>query len=84
QDVPRFIIGDRMRLSQIILNLLSNAIKFTEQGIIKISVVLVKQQGEVLTLQFSVEDTGIGMTEKQMSKLFKTYSQADASTSRKY
>jgi signal transduction histidine kinase len=84
QLVPKYIIGDRMRLSQIMLNLLSNAVKFTEKGSINISILRHKQEGKKLTLHFVVKDTGIGMTKKQIDKLFQTYTQADASTSRKY
>ncbi|PCI72655.1 MAG: hypothetical protein COB38_03950 [Gammaproteobacteria bacterium] len=83
-DVPNYVIGDRLRLSQIIINLLGNAVKFTEKGKIKIKVAVEQLKGKELTLHFVVEDTGIGMTQKQIDKLFKTYSQADSSISRKY
>ncbi|WP_125564424.1 response regulator [Pseudoalteromonas rubra] len=83
--IPARLIGDPLRISQILLNLGSNAIKFTDEGgdvIIDVS----PQAGdkETLTLAFAVIDTGIGMTEEQQQKLFKSFSQADTSTTRKY
>ena len=83
-NLPSYVIGDRLRLSQIVLNLLGNAIKFTEKGNVKVKVSLKKDDDKNVELEFSIEDTGIGMTKEQMTRLFKTYSQADTSTSRKY
>ncbi|PHS13263.1 MAG: hypothetical protein COA86_17295 [Kangiella sp.] len=83
-NLPTYVIGDKLRLSQILLNLMGNAIKFTEKGTVKIKVSLKSEKEKNIELEFSVEDTGIGMTKEQMEKLFETYSQADASTSRKY
>ena len=74
---------DVTKLKQIILNLTSNACKFTESGVIKISSRLLKgESGE--RLQISVSDSGIGMTEEQLGRLFQDFSQADESTTRKY
>ncbi|WP_052262760.1 response regulator [Pseudoalteromonas luteoviolacea] len=83
--VPSKLIGDPLRLSQILLNLGSNAVKFTEQGGEVLVDVRVEQQlaGE-LTLKFAVVDSGIGMSEEQQAKLFNSFSQADTSTTRKY
>lgn len=83
-EVPDQLIGDPLRLKQIITNLISNAIKFTEAGEIKLSVSLLETSNQTVRLEFSVMDTGIGMNEEQMNKIFKTYSQADSSTTRKF
>lgn len=87
-EVPPAIVGDSTRLRQVITNLLSNAVKFTEKGEV---VLTVSSQGykngdrkEKFILTFSVRDTGIGLTEENMSRLFQSFSQADASTTRKY
>ncbi len=83
-DVPSHLVGDSLRLGQILINLMGNAIKFTERGEVLLSIDLVEQQDEMVTLRFSVRDTGIGMTSEQVEKLFKSFSQADTSTTRKY
>ena len=83
-DLPADLIGDPLRLGQILINLISNAIKFTEQGEVTIKINVQSEQNEHVTLYFSVEDTGIGMTKEQVTKLFQSFSQADSSTSRKY
>ncbi|MBF0455458.1 MAG: response regulator [Magnetococcales bacterium] len=83
-NVPNGLLGDPLRLGQILTNLSNNAIKFTEKGEIVVRVEVAQERGGEVTLQFSVSDTGIGMTEKQISKLFQSFSQADASTTRKY
>ena len=86
-DVPMVLKGDPLRLNQILINLASNAVKFTEQGQIVISVGLAKnspKDSEDLILEFSVKDSGIGMSEEQQKKLFKSFSQADSSITRKY
>jgi two-component system, sensor histidine kinase and response regulator len=84
-NVPAQIIGDSLRLRQILVNLVSNAIKFTEQGEIFVGVHLnkIKNDGH-LELQFEVRDTGIGIPADKMERLFKAFSQVDSSTSRKY
>jgi signal transduction histidine kinase len=78
------LLGDALRLSQILTNLLSNAIKFTHRGHVKLSVNLESQDSESMTLRFSVSDTGIGMTTEQIGNLFQEFSQADGSITRKY
>jgi len=83
-DVPTSLVGDPLRLGQILLNLSNNAIKFTEEGEIVVSIDLVDKKEDQAVLQFSVSDTGIGMTEKAASKLFQPFIQADTSTTRKY
>lgn len=82
--IPNYIVGDITRLRQILINLLTNAVKFTEAGEIEIKVELEHFANQEYTVHFSVRDTGIGMSEKQQEKLFKAFSQADSSTTRKY
>ena len=84
QDVPRFLVGDPLRLGQILINFANNAVKFTDSGEIVVSTQLVKKNKDRVTLQFSVSDTGIGLTEEQISNLFQSFSQADTSTTRKF
>ncbi len=83
-NVNKNLKGDSLRLSQILINLVNNAIKFTDKGKIIINVAQLKTENNRLTLQFSVSDTGIGLTDEQAKKLFQSFSQADASTTRKY
>ncbi|MGB0836174.1 MAG: ATP-binding protein, partial [Psychrobium sp.] len=82
--VPTSLTGDALRLEQILINLVNNAIKFTEQGDININVSLVKHTENVNTLKFSVTDHGIGIGEEQLQRLFKAFSQADVSVTRRY
>ncbi|MEJ2164866.1 MAG: response regulator [Desulfobacterales bacterium] len=84
QDVPRFLVGDPLRLGQVLINLTNNAVKFTDSGEIVVSTELLKQDEAGLVLKFSVSDTGIGLTEDQMGRLFQSFSQADTSTTRKF
>jgi two-component system, sensor histidine kinase and response regulator len=84
-NVPAQIIGDSLRLRQILVNLVSNAIKFTERGEIFLGVHLLKTSDDgKIELQFEVRDTGIGIPADKMERLFKAFSQVDSSTSRKY
>jgi len=83
-DVPALLVGDPLRLGQILLNLANNAIKFTEVGEIAVSAELVEKDEEEIEIKFVVRDTGIGLTEEQAGKLFQAFSQADTSTTRKY
>lgn len=83
-DVPRFLRGDPLRLEQVILNLSSNAVKFTEQGEVVIKVTQQEREGNEIGLHFSIRDTGIGLSQEQIDKLFQSFSQADGSTTRKY
>jgi len=84
-STPAFIYGDTVRLRQIIINLIGNALKFTKEGEIVISVKSVKEiSKDIVTLQFSIQDTGIGIAENVADDLFKDFSQADSSTTRKY
>lgn len=83
-DVPLSLVGDPMRLGQILVNLSNNATKFTDSGEIVVRVQLLQQLEHQVQLAFSVEDTGIGMSSEQQRRLFQSFSQADASTTRKY
>jgi signal transduction histidine kinase/ligand-binding sensor domain-containing protein/DNA-binding response OmpR family regulator len=83
-NVPSQIIGDQLRLRQVLVNLVSNAMKFTHKGEVFISVKLAEQKDDKLKLEFSIRDTGIGIPEDKLDKLFKAFSQVDSSTTRKY
>ncbi len=82
--VPNFLVGDPLRLNQILINLGNNAVKFTEQGEIVLTTRAIEILESEVTLQFSIIDTGIGMTPQQQSRLFQAFSQADTSTTRKF
>jgi two-component system sensor histidine kinase/response regulator len=84
QEAPTALVGDPLRLGQILINLSNNAVKFTETGEIVVSVSAVEKDESKAMLQFSVQDSGIGLTEEQRGKLFQAFSQADTSTTRKY
>jgi two-component system, sensor histidine kinase and response regulator len=82
--VPRELVGDAMRLQQLLLNLIGNAIKFTPQGEVVLSVGLLASTAHDVTLDIAVRDTGIGITPQQQEHIFDAFSQGDSSTSRKY
>jgi len=83
-DIPPNLVGDPLRLGQILINLVNNAVKFTERGEILVTVALEEQLGDRVKVKFSVRDSGIGMTPEQSAKLFQAFAQADTSTTRKY
>ncbi|WP_310601418.1 ATP-binding protein [Desulfobulbus sp.] len=83
-SVPRYAVGDELRLSQVLLNILGNAAKFTSRGSISLHMSATPLLSGNVRLRCTVEDTGIGMTEEQQARLFKPFSQADISTSRKF
>ncbi len=83
-EVPEYIIGDITRLRQIMINLVGNALKFTHEGEIHIQVLCVSAKAKWATLQFQVQDTGIGIASDKVEKIFEMFSQADSSTTRKY
>lgn len=83
-NIPTRLIGDPLRLNQVLVNLISNAIKFTEDGEINVAVNLLDSSKDNVLLRISVTDTGIGMDEEQRANLFKAFTQADTSTTRKY
>ncbi len=78
------IMGDSLRLSQVLLNLCGNAIKFTESGVVTLAISIEKETHDEAVVLFSVKDSGIGMTKDQLKKLFQPFSQADSSTTRKH
>jgi signal transduction histidine kinase/CheY-like chemotaxis protein len=82
--IPQHLLGDPLRLGQILTNLVNNAVKFTEHGEIRVKIALLEKTGEKVQLKFSVSDTGIGMTPEQTAKLFQAFTQADMSTTRKH
>ncbi|HTS16306.1 MAG TPA: response regulator [Verrucomicrobiae bacterium] len=83
-DVPDELVGDPVRLRQIIVNLVSNALKFTEHGEVVVRVEMDSAEGDDLCLHFAVSDTGIGIPENKQSVIFEAFAQADGSTTRKY
>ncbi len=84
QDVPSALIGDPLRVKQILINLTGNAVKFTHSGKIFVNVTCLEKRQEEAVLLFSVKDTGIGISQEQMGRLFSAFTQADSSTTRKY
>ena len=83
-SLPRHLLGDPLRLGQVLINLLSNAIKFTEHGEVALTLDVLAQQSGRIQIQGIVSDTGIGMTDEQAGKVFKAFTQADGSTTRRY
>jgi len=83
-DTPRALVGDPLRLGQVLINLANNAVKFTERGEIVVSAELLNRGKTTVEVKFAVKDTGIGLTEEQKAKLFSSFSQADTSTTRKF
>ena len=82
--VPTRLRGDPLRLQQVLLNLMGNAVKFTARGRVALRVETMSQAIDAVRLRFTVQDTGLGMTADQMSRLFQPFTQADASTSRRF
>jgi signal transduction histidine kinase/HPt (histidine-containing phosphotransfer) domain-containing protein/AmiR/NasT family two-component response regulator len=83
-DIPSVLVGDPVRLHQVLLNLAGNAVKFTEQGSVEVSVRLLEKTDQNCCLRFEVKDTGIGMTAEQMAVVFDSFRQASGDTTRKY
>lgn len=83
-DMPSTLVGDSLRISQILLNYASNAVKFTEKGEIRISARVMERNASHALLHFAVRDTGIGLSREQQRDLFQSFQQADMSTTRKY
>lgn len=84
QNVPQSLMGDPLRLGQVLTNLANNAVKFTEKGEILIIIKKLKSESDQVVLEFSVKDTGIGLTQDQIGRLFQAFQQGDSSTTRKF
>ncbi|WP_457437619.1 response regulator [Pseudomonas sp. TE3786] len=82
--IPKGLVGDRLRLAQVLINLGNNAVKFTEHGEVVVGVEPISVEDSRLTLHFWVKDTGIGLTDEHKAKLFNSFTQADSSTTRRY
>ncbi len=83
-DVPEYLLGDSIRLKQVLMHLLSNAFKFTEEGYVKIRTSVLEEEGKEIRLQFAVEDSGIGISQGKQGMLFSIFSQIDSRNSRKF
>ena len=83
-SIPELVIGDPVRISQIITNLISNAIKFTSEGYVAIQLKLLQKQNKKATIRFSIKDTGIGISQSKFEEIFNSFSQADSDTTRKF
>ena len=83
-EVPEEVCGDALRLRQVLSNLLNNAIKFTREGQVRIGVCVLERDASHVEIEFRISDTGIGIPEHQAEKIFRPFSQADASTTREY
>jgi two-component system sensor histidine kinase/response regulator len=83
-DLPAYLLGDPLRLSQVLLNFISNAIKFTTHGAITVSAAVLEPSRDWLQVRFSVRDTGIGLSREQRERLFQSFAQADSSTTRHF
>ena len=84
KEIPEYLFSDAGKIKQILINLISNSVKFTKEGSIKIAVSMLKQDNKEITLKFIITDTGIGISEKNLKKLFIPYSQIDSSTTRSH
>ena len=83
-DIPRKVVGDPIRLQQVLINLVSNGIKFTDEGYVEISVIKIKEEKNKAIIRFDIRDTGIGIPSDKIEKLFKSFSQIDDNLTRKY
>ncbi len=83
-DVPQMLVGDSLRVGQILINYANNAVKYTDHGEVVISVRVSERSADEVLLRFSVRDTGIGLTGEQIARLFQSFSQADSSTTRRF
>jgi signal transduction histidine kinase/CheY-like chemotaxis protein/HPt (histidine-containing phosphotransfer) domain-containing protein len=84
EDVPQYIKSDPTRIRQVLVNLVGNAIKFTSKGSVQVQIRMLESQAQKIKLGFSVQDSGIGLTQESIAKLFQKFEQADVSTTRKY
>ena len=82
--LPTHVYGDALRISQVLTNLIGNALKFTEEGEVRLTIEVAARLEHMVDVRFTVEDSGIGIDEDQLSRLFESFTQADTSTTRKY
>ena len=80
RNIPELLVGDSLRLRQILINLVNNALEFTQEGTVSVTVHCLHQNDAQCTLEFSVQDTGIGMSDEQLARIFASFSQTSAST----
>ncbi len=83
-DVPPWLVGDPLRLGQVLINYTNNAIKFTERGEVHVLVRVESSDGQQVRLRFAVRDTGVGLTPEQQARMFRSFEQADSSTTRQF
>ena len=83
-DVPRWLVGDSLRIQQVLSNIVNNAVKFTASGKVTLAAAVSGNDGDVVTVRFDVKDTGVGISEEARERLFKFFTQVDASTSRQF
>jgi signal transduction histidine kinase/CheY-like chemotaxis protein len=83
-DVPHTLVGDSLRVGQVLTNLVGNAIKFTERGAVVLAVGVARREPDAVALRFTISDTGIGMTPEQLEQLFEAFQQADTSITRRF
>jgi len=83
-DIPQKVLGDPIRLQQVLVNIVSNGIKFTEEGFVEISVIKIKEVQNKVIIRFDIRDTGVGIPSDKIEKLFKSFSQIDDNLTRKY
>ncbi len=83
-EIPEILVGDEVRLNQILMNLISNAVKFTDKGKITVSVRKLKEEQNQVSIEFAVKDTGIGIPQEDLGKIFENFQQASSDTSRLY
>ncbi len=84
KNIPNYVVGDPVRLNQVITNLVSNAIKFTEKGLVELSAECISAHGKLSRIEFKVKDSGIGIDKEKLDYIFESFSQANSDTTRKF
>lgn len=83
-DIPEAVLGDPVRIQQVLINLLGNAVKFTSKGFVRLDISARREEGDLVDLHFAVSDSGIGISDEQKKRIFQAFTQADSSTTRKF